>query len=75
MFGRDSQGHEVDLLVGDGERLYPIEIKSGQTVSGTMFDGLRYWQALDQGPAGMLNYGGEESYPRNGVLVRGWTTV
>jgi predicted AAA+ superfamily ATPase len=74
-FWRDSQGHEVDLLVEDGERLYPIEIKSGQTVSGAMFDGLRYWQALDQGPDGMLIYGGEESYTRNGVLVRSWATV
>lgn len=74
-FWRDSQGHEVDLLIEDGETLYPIEIKSGQTVSGSMFEGLEYWQQLNGGDDGMLIYGGNESYKRNGFHVRGWASI
>lgn len=74
-YWRDSQGHEVDLLVEDGEKLFPIEIKSGQTVSASMFDGLNYWRNLDKGTDGMLIYGGPESYVRNGLRVWSWANV
>ncbi len=71
-FWRDSQGHEVDLLIENGEKLFPIEIKSGQTVTSNMFSGLNYWQGLSQSNGGMLIYGGSESYTRNGMQVRSW---
>ena len=74
-FWRDSQGHEVDLLIEDGERLFPVEIKSGQTVSGNMLTGLDYWRKLDNSDAGMLIYGGFENYARNGILVRSWAAI
>ena len=53
-YWRDSQGHEVDVIIEDGENLVPIEIKSGQTVSSAMFKGLNYWRALDNTTSGML---------------------
>ena len=71
-FWRDSQGHEVDLLIENGEKLLPIEIKSGQTVASSMFSDLNYWQKLSQCEDGMLVYGGSESYTRNGMKVRSW---
>jgi len=74
-YWRDSQGHEIDLVIEDGEKLFPIEIKSGQTVSGNMFDALDYWRALDKTDAGMLVYGGAENYTRNGIRVRSWAAV
>ena len=74
-YWRDSQGHEVDLLIENGETLFPVEIKSGQTVSGSMFDALNYWNKLDQGETGMLVYGGAESYVRNGYRVRSWDQI
>ena len=74
-YWRDSQGHEVDLLIEDGERLFPVEIKSGQTVSGNMLTGLDYWRKLDNSDAGMLIYGGSENYARNGILVRSWAAI
>ena len=74
-YWRDSQGHEVDLLIENGEDLFPVEIKSGQTVSGSMFDALNYWNKLDQGETGMLVYGGAESYVRNGYRVRSWDQI
>ena len=45
-FWRDSHGHEIDLIIENGEVLFPIEIKSGQTINGGMFDGLSYWRTL-----------------------------
>ena len=74
-FWRDSQGHEVDLMIEDGEDLFPVEIKSGQTINGGMFDGLNYWRKLSGIEKGMLCYGGNESYNRNGFNVRAWDTV
>ncbi|MBR4518815.1 MAG: ATP-binding protein [Victivallales bacterium] len=74
-YWRDSQGHEVDLLIEDGEELYPIEIKSGQTVSGNMMSGLDYWCKLDGTDSGMLIYGGSDNYTRSGIQVRSWATV
>ncbi len=74
-YWRDSQGHEVDLVIEDNEDLYPIEIKSGQTVSGSMFEGLHYWQKLSGTTDGALYYGGNESYTRSGISVRAWDSL
>ena len=74
-FWRDSQGHEIDLMVENGEDLFPVEIKSGQTINGSMFDGLNFWRKLSGVEKGMLCYGGNESYDRNGFIVRAWDAV
>lgn len=74
-YWRDLQGHEVDLIIENGEKLFPIEIKSGQTVSGTMLDGLNYWRKLTQSSAGMLIYGGRDNYTRNRTLIRSWAAI
>ena len=74
-YWRDSQGHEVDLLIEDGEDLYPVEIKSGQTVSGNMMSGLDYWCKLDGTDSGMLIYGGRDNYTRSGIQIRSWASV
>ena len=74
-YWRDSQGHEVDLIIEDGEKLFPVEIKSAQTISGNMREGLDYWRNLDKGDNGMLIYGGSENYTRNGIRVRSWASV
>ena len=74
-YWRDSQGHEIDLIIENGENLFPIEIKSGQTVSDSLFDGLNYWRELDKSNSGMLIYGGSESYSRNGFQVRSWSAI
>ena len=74
-YWRDSQGHEVDLLIEDGENLYPIEIKSGQTVSGSMMSGLDYWCKVDGTDSGMLIYGGNDNCTRSGIQIRSWAFV
>jgi hypothetical protein len=39
-YWRDSSGHEIDLIVERGERLFPVEFKAGQTIAGDWFDTL-----------------------------------
>lgn len=74
-FWRDSQGNEIDLIIEDGEKLFPIEIKSGQTFSSSMLKSLNYWRNLNKSEAGMLIYGGEDNYTRSLTLVRSWSAI
>lgn len=73
-FWRDSNGNEIDLLVEKESGLMPIEIKSGQTLTGESFVGLNKWCALagDKAITPTLVYGGSETYLHKGVRVTGW---
>ncbi len=76
-FWRDAAGHEIDLLLERGQKLVPIEIKSGQTVASDFFTGLHYWRELvsdPQAPAALV-YGGDSNFRRRGVTVYGWNTL
>ena len=76
-FWRDAAGHEIDLLLERGQKLVPIEIKSGQTVASDFFTGLHYWRELvsDPQPPAALVYGGDSNFRRRGVTVYGWNTL
>ncbi len=76
-FWRDQTGHEVDLLIEDGGILSPIEIKSGETVGSSMFEGLQWWSRLSGNPVerAVLVYGGDKAYEQNGVAVRPWFAI
>lgn len=73
-FWRDNIGHEIDLLLDEGETLRPIEIKSGQTIGSEHFAGLRTWQryaGVAAGPAALV-YAGDDGYTRGGIQVVPW---
>ena len=73
-FWRDSRGNEIDLVLDLGQRLLPIEIKSGETVAEDFFKGLEHWRRLTgkaEAP-GALVYGGERSYHQRGFAVYAW---
>jgi uncharacterized protein len=76
-FWRDRTGHEVDLVLDKGGRLYPVEIKSGQTVSVSMFTSLTWWCAQAERPLSSANliYGGIEYQRRNNIAVRPWFSI
>lgn len=76
-FWRDNIGTEVDVLVEDGKGLFPIEIKSGSTVSEDFFSGLRRYMKYAGSKAwgAGLVYGGMESYVRSGISVRSWKSI
>lgn len=77
-FWRDSQGHEVNVLIDRGEHLVPIEIKAGQTISSNYFDGLSYWQKLNanaEQQKAYLIYAGESSHDRSQAGVIAWQNM
>ena len=73
-FWRDSNGNEVDVIVEQGTRLMPLEIKSGRTVTLDSFVGLEKLSTLagDVALTPTLVHGGEESFQHKGVRVVGW---
>lgn len=76
-FWRDSNGNEVDVVIEHGQKLMPVEIKSGRTVARDFFSGLEKWVAmagdLSSGPT--LIYGGTDTYRHKGISVAGWRDV
>ncbi len=76
-FWRDSNGNEVDLILEQGTKLMPIEIKSGRTLTYESFAGLEKWRTLagDMATAPVLIYGGDESYDHKGSKVIGWKEI
>lgn len=73
-FWRNNTGDEIDVLVEDGDRLHPIEIKSGQTVVSDYFSGLIKWRKIagTTGKRGTLVYGGKNNQLRADVDVISW---
>ncbi len=73
-FWRDHAGNEIDLLVEEGGRLFPVEIKAGQTIKSDYFKGLKYFTNL----AGIspdhayLVYAGEQNMTTADGRVASW---
>lgn len=71
-FWRDNHGHEVDCLIERGERLIPIEIKAGKTVTTDYFSGITYWLSLagtDPNDAYVVYTGLENQKSKQGQAV------
>ncbi len=76
-FWRDRSGSEVDVLIEEGNKLSPVEIKAGQTVSSDYFRGLDRWLAMAKNISGeaWLLYGGDKAQTRLGYNVVPWTEI
>jgi predicted AAA+ superfamily ATPase len=76
-FWRNNTGDEVDVVIEQGEKLMPIEIKSGQTFNADFLTGINKWMKIAGNGAltPQLVYGGSESMTRNGVEVRSWKQI
>ena len=78
---RDRKGDEVDLLVGRGERLSAIEVKSSRTVAADFFTPLARFSAWAETDAGLSQvrpivvYGGDRRQRRRQALVIPWSGV
>ncbi|MFO7715538.1 ATP-binding protein [Desulfosarcina sp.] len=71
-FYRDSKGNEVDLLIVSGSDIFPIEIKSGMTITRDYFKGLNHFAKVfpDHIHRGSgLVYGGETVQKRTDVAI------
>ncbi|MCF7800027.1 ATP-binding protein [Candidatus Babeliales bacterium] len=77
-FWRDKNGAiEVDCIVDDGRKLFPIEIKSGESIALDFFSNLKKWNALAHAAAiplgkSFIAYGGEKSQGWDDWATIGW---
>jgi len=73
-FWRDNVGHEIDCIAEKGDRLLPLEIKSGKTVSSDFFKGLAFYIELSKDLAVQptVVYAGETDQPRKNGNVLAW---
>ena len=73
-FWRDATGHEVDVLIDTGGRVFPLEVKSGQTVAADAVAGLLWWTSIPGNPnrGGILVHGGTDTFDFKGVRVLPW---
>jgi len=73
-FWQDNHGKEIDCLLVDGERITPVEIKSGKTLSTSYFDNLKSWPSTSetQPAKGYVVYGGEQSMQTSAGALIGW---
>lgn len=75
-FWRDNTGHEIDILIDTGTDLYPIEIKSGKTITSEFFKGLNFWNKISGKEGGTIIYGGDQSQKRsNEINVIQWNMI
>jgi uncharacterized protein len=77
-FWRDSQGHEIDILIEQGDQLIPIEIKAGQTITTDYLAGLQKWLQIAGLPSShpaWLVYAGKAEQKRTLCRIIGWENV
>ena len=75
-FWRDNVGTEIDLLIENAERLVPVEIKSGQTITDAYFKSLTTWCKISGIDTGYVIYAGNQTQKRsNGITVLPYTST
>ncbi len=75
-FWRDNTGHEIDVLMEDQNKLTPIEIKAGKTITADYFNGINFWKNISGGQEGKVIYAGNISQKRsNGIEVVPWNQM
>jgi uncharacterized protein len=71
-FWRDQHGHEVDLVIDQGNFLFCVEIKSGQTFHADFLNSVRWLNKLQGRNRGACVYGGDESFKIDDLSVLSW---
>ncbi|MBN1335227.1 MAG: ATP-binding protein [Deltaproteobacteria bacterium] len=80
---RDPRGREVDLVVDRGQDLLAVEVKAGETLHPSFFDGLERFAALAReavppppdGVRAVLIYTGDRRQARSAGLALPWREV
>ncbi|HUX94303.1 MAG TPA: ATP-binding protein [Bacteroidales bacterium] len=75
-FWRDNTGHEIDILIDNAGVLFPVEIKSGKTISSEFFKGLLFWFNISSTEDGAVIYAGEAHQRRSsGIEIFPWNKI
>ena len=70
-FFRDTHGSEVDLLIREQGKLFPVEIKSSATFSNSFLKGIERFRSLTSNcrADGAVLYDGDQQFQVNNVHV------
>lgn len=70
-FYRDTNGNEIDCLIREGGKLYPVEIKSGSTFTQDYLSGLKHFEklSLPHTMSGWVLYNGVQGHHVQGVTI------
>jgi uncharacterized protein len=75
-YWRDNKGIEIDLLVENGKKLLPIEIKSAQTFRDDYLANIHKWNEYAGQKGGLLLYDGPQSFMRSDkISVANWREI
>lgn len=74
-FWRDSKGHEVDLVIDQGQHLFPIEIRSSATFHPDFIEGLDYFNQLQGFNEGEVILGAIETTQYKNYRIKSWKEV
>ncbi len=74
-FWRDQHGHEIDLIIDEGETLFPIEIKSSATFHSDFLKNIHWFNKVRKKQTGMCIYGGQESFVHQEIQVTPWKEI
>jgi predicted AAA+ superfamily ATPase len=72
-FWRDNTGH---VIIETMNKLYPVEIKSGKTITDKFFEGILWWFKISGEKSGAVVYAGETGQKRsNDIEVVPWNRL
>jgi uncharacterized protein len=75
-YWRDKSGCEIDIIVDEGNKLIPIEIKSSKTINSDFFKNLNYWKKLSKATTSILVHSGNQEQNRSdGTFVTNWKNI
>ena len=78
-FWQDAKGHEVDIVIDEGDYLYPVEIKSSYTFHPDFITNAKYFHDLQKRhrkpPLGDCVYAGDSETTFKNFAVRSWRSA
>jgi len=76
-YWNDVKKHEVDFVIEKGDKLLPIEVKAGETLTKDQLKGLMYYRdlAASKVERPILIYTGIENYIRNNIQILSWQNL
>jgi len=76
-FWRDKTGHEIDCIIEKSNKLIPVEIKSGKTLTKDQLKNLIYWNKLSKGNPknSYIVYGGDLTQKRSCGNLISWKNI
>ena len=69
-FWRDSDNNEIDLLIKNGDKLHPIEIKLGSSFNSDYLKGIKVWEkSSNRTEKSYIVYNGEDAPVLNTKMI------